>query len=269
MDQGDIVNIEIVDVTNEGQNSEQNEENMDINMESINKQKDQNTSDKGKRLSSSKSVSGKELKKPNSKVNSNLSDVNNGPKDNNERKNKKVVIEKEPVKVIKRAPPKSKWGNIMSEINDNQKTPKPKMEVKSKLASYLNTPTPVKKETEKKEKPKKKLPSAPKVDYSKVQSKLSIPPQTPKRSTSPSEHRKSAVTAVKESDIRRHSSVTSCPSSPVPPISLNDSFASTDIDSVLLSARSMGSTGNLNESNTSKDLKHSMSSHNKPSSKYP
>ena len=81
----------------------------------------------------------------------------------------KETVEKEPMKKVKRTPPKSKWDAIMSQISDQK--PKPKAEVKSKLESILHAPTPVKKEEEA-PKPKRKI-SMGIPDYSKVQSKLS------------------------------------------------------------------------------------------------
>ena len=68
-----------------------------------------------------------------------------------EEKKEKEVIEKEPVKKVKRTPPKSKWGAIMSQIDDKKDEVKPKKEVKSKLAELLKAPPPpvIKKEVEK------------------------------------------------------------------------------------------------------------------------
>ncbi|GFO09321.1 Cap-gly domain-containing linker protein 1, partial [Plakobranchus ocellatus] len=111
-----------------------------------------------------------------------------------------------PKPIIKRAPPKSKWGDIMSQIESSKGStkPKPKSEIKSSLAAYLNTPppsiadknnqqdcsengtndssangtntnnpTPPRKKFESRIKPLP--PPPPKIDLSKVKSKLGVP----------------------------------------------------------------------------------------------
>lgn len=122
------------------------------------------------------------------------------------RKKSQEKVEKPKPPVIKRTPPKSKWGDIMSQI-DNSKSakPKPKSEIKSSLAAYLNSPLPTtpaagstdaivntlngvvvegggsggtpmpapRKEFKSRHKPLP--PPPPKIDLSKVKSKLSFP----------------------------------------------------------------------------------------------
>ncbi|XP_067663713.1 microtubule-associated tumor suppressor candidate 2 homolog isoform X3 [Haliotis asinina] len=113
--------------------------------------------------------------------------------DENTTESKRIrpKIEKEPPKPIKRTPPKSKWDNIMSQLDSSKvPKPKPKSEIKSKLEMYLATPVPVapkkEKEAKKETKPRTKLVSSPKPDYSKVKSKLSISTPPPlKREQSP------------------------------------------------------------------------------------
>lgn len=122
-----------------------------------------------------------------------------------------VIIAK-PKPIIKRAPPKSKWGNIMSQIEASKDTvkPKPKSEIKSSLAAYLSAPVPqlpadqtsggTKTEQPQNTNVKKKEfvkrikdlpPPPPKLDLSKVKSKLNVPTAAsavkamPKRDRSP------------------------------------------------------------------------------------
>ncbi|XP_055958624.1 restin homolog isoform X3 [Patella vulgata] len=112
---------------------------------------------------------------------------------------KKVKVEKEPPKLIKRTPPKSKWGSIMSQIDAHKddKPPAVKTEVKSKLQEYLSTPapTPVRKEKppKKETKPRSVIMHAPKPDYSKVKSRLSVMTATPKADATASSRRGSKV----------------------------------------------------------------------------
>ncbi|KAL3880072.1 hypothetical protein ACJMK2_032343 [Sinanodonta woodiana] len=131
---------------------------------------------------------------------------------------KQEVIEKEPVKKVKRTPPKSKWETIMSQIEHGKSSEKNKpKEVKSKLEAYLNAPIPVspRKIDELKDEPKvkKKIPASKIPDFSKVQSKLKItapPPRVHKddsssdrKESSPSRSRRDS----KESSTRsRHQS---------------------------------------------------------------
>lgn len=79
-------------------------------------------------------------------------------------------------KVIKRAAPKSKWDSIMNKIETNKENVKlkPKVEVKSKLETYLSQkPTiPVREKKPVKETTPKKVTHIPLPDYSKVKSKL-------------------------------------------------------------------------------------------------
>jgi len=182
----------------------------------------------------------KEEPKPKSNEKKNLSKVieeNDKVKqsDIENEKNIKKKVEKEPPKIIKRTTPKSKWGNIMSQIEENQTKPKPKKEVKSSLQEYLSTPVPVipKKEEKKAEiKPKKTIP---KPDYSKVKSKLNLaPPSAPvsRRNLSPRPGDKPGS--------RRHSSITSCSSAlqALPKLGLNDSCSSSVLGSGISSVRS-------------------------------
>ncbi|ESO93686.1 hypothetical protein LOTGIDRAFT_228498 [Lottia gigantea] len=171
-----------------------------------------------------------EHKKPNTKVSSRLADYINTPapppkpkeetpnkknlmnKKNIDKTNEKNVaniqktescrkpkIEKEPPKIIKRSPPKSKWGSIMSQIESHKddKPVKVKTEVKSKLQEYLSNPAPApvrKEKTPKKEsKPRSVITNSPKPDYSKVKSRLSVIAPPPKRDNSPSSRRGSKV----------------------------------------------------------------------------
>ncbi|GFS23643.1 CAP-Gly domain-containing linker protein 1 [Elysia marginata] len=106
-----------------------------------------------------------------------------------------------PKPIIKRAPPKSKWGDIMSQIETSKGTtkPKPKSEIKSSLAAYLNTPPPslgdkgnpqegdepisLSSTSNSNQTPPRKIesrikplpPPPPKIDLSKVKSKLGVP----------------------------------------------------------------------------------------------
>ena len=121
-----------------------------------------------------------------------------------EEKKEKEVIEKEPVKKVKRTPPKSKWGAIMSQIDNHKDDVKPKTEVKSKLAELLKAPPPpvVKKEVEK---PKNKWDAImsqidskkgeektkPKTEVkSKLAEMLKAPPPAPKKEAEPKPKRR-------------------------------------------------------------------------------
>ncbi|KAK7096765.1 hypothetical protein V1264_003830 [Littorina saxatilis] len=131
---------------------------------------------------------------------SNVADKSKG--DNNsveEKREKRAPRVKEEKPKVKRTVVKSKWGNIMSQIEHSKDTikPKPKAEIKSQLAVYLSTPAtpnpnaPPRKESPKKEeapaKPKMKLVKHPKPDFSNIKSKLNIaaPPPKPKPQESP------------------------------------------------------------------------------------
>jgi hypothetical protein len=166
-----------------------------------------------------------------------------GGKDNGtEEKRKKEKVEKEPPKIIKRSPPKSKWDSIMSQIEADKTVVKPKAEVKSKLEAYLSTPPPPpKKEAAPKEKPKKKLPSLPTPDFSKVKSKLNLgaPVALIRRESSPATNKKDSSKGNVSGDIlRRLSSVTSNGSSNAPKLDLNDSVGSSVLGSAISSVRS-------------------------------
>ena len=180
-----------------------------------------------------------------------------------EERRKKV--EKEPPKVIKRTPPKSKWDAVMNKIETNQTAPpKPKTEVKSKLQTYLSTPVPTKKEPE--NKPPKKVSNMPTPDYSKIKSKLNLaaPPPSKKQENIPEQGKKKNRIPL-PGNLRRHSSISSDASSNVPKLDLNDSVGSGNVvGSALNSARS--SCSDLHkEMFLEKDSK----SHDiKPSSKY-
>lgn len=99
---------------------------------------------------------------------------------------KKQASVKEEKPKVKRATPKSKWGNIMSQIEANKDTKvKPKTEVKSSIAAYLSTPVPVLPAKKDKEdmpppKPKLKIARHTKPDFSNVRSKLNISIPSPK-----------------------------------------------------------------------------------------
>ena len=129
-------------------------------------------------------------------------------KEETKREKRPTPVKEEKPKV-KRTAPKSKWGNIMSQIEANKDTVKikPKAEIKSSLAVYLSTPVTAsnatsKTENEKEKEPNKqkdeaapksklvKLVKHPKPDFSNIKSKLNItsPPKLPKareRSASP------------------------------------------------------------------------------------
>ncbi|CAL1545944.1 unnamed protein product [Lymnaea stagnalis] len=136
--------------------------------------------------------------------------------------------------LIKRAPPKSKWGNIMSQIEASKDTvkPKPKSEIKSSLAAYLSTPAPQlasennaltvnmvkvdQQPTVKRREFVKRIkplpPPPPKIDLSKIKSKLNVPTAAsavkavPKRDASPSNRRnKTTVRASRDSSPADHS----------------------------------------------------------------
>ncbi|XP_021371243.1 microtubule-associated tumor suppressor 1 homolog isoform X2 [Mizuhopecten yessoensis] len=188
-----------------------------------------------------------ESKKKNSKEDADKSKQNSGEGVSEERNTRKKV-EKEIPKIIKRSPPKSKWGNIMSQIEEEKGKVKPKSEVKSKLETYLSTPAPTppppkKEEATKEAKVKIKLPAVPKPDYSKVKSKLCLGPPPPiiKRDRSPSGGGRAQSPRPgrlsKGENSRRPSSVSSA-GSIVPNLDLNDSLGSSVLDSALSSARS-------------------------------
>ncbi|XP_033744312.1 uncharacterized protein LOC117330198 [Pecten maximus] len=187
-----------------------------------------------------------ESKKRNSKEDAEKSKQNGGEGVSEER-NRRKKVEKEPPKIIKRTPPKSKWGNIMSQIEEDKGKVKPKAEVKSKLETYLATPAPTpppkKEEVAKESKVKIKLPAVPKPDYSKVKSKLGLAAPSPaiKRDRSPSgggrDQSPRPGRGAKGENSRRPSSVSSA-GSIVPKLDLNDSLGSSVLDSALSSARS-------------------------------
>ncbi|XP_076117066.1 uncharacterized protein LOC143084890 isoform X5 [Mytilus galloprovincialis] len=175
-------------------------------------------------------------------------DKNTSQSDNRHKK-----VEKEPPKIIKRTPPKSKWDAVMNKIEDNQSAPpKPKTEVKSKLQEYLSTPIPVKKETE--IKPPKKVSNMPTPDYSKIKSKLNLaaPPPAAKKVDN---KKKSKLPAP--GNLKRHSSISSNASS-LMKLDLNDSGSSQIFGSALTSARS-------SFSDLHKEVSQDSKSHDKPS----
>ncbi|XP_069129978.1 restin homolog isoform X2 [Argopecten irradians] len=184
-----------------------------------------------------------ESKKKNSKEDTDKSKQNGVE---SEERNRRKKVEKEPPKIIKRTPPKSKWGNIMSQIEEDKGKVKPKAEVKSKLETYLSSPTPTpvvkKEEVAKEPKVKIKLPTVPKPDYSKVKSKLGLGAPAPviKRDRSPvpgGRDQSPRPGRTKGDNSRRPSSVSSAGST-VPKLDLNDSLGSSVLDSALSSARS-------------------------------
>ncbi|XP_062603207.1 uncharacterized protein LOC134264979 isoform X2 [Saccostrea cucullata] len=174
----------------------------------------------------------------------NDSKTKGGKEEGNEERKKKEKVEKEPPKIIKRTPPKSKWDSIMSQIEADKNVAKPKSEVKSKLESYLSTPPPPPKKetTAPKEKPKKKLPTVPTPDFSKVKSKLNLgaPVALIRRESSPAGGRKDSPRGggVSGEVIRRLSSVASNGSSKAPKLDLNDSASSSVLGSAISSVRS-------------------------------
>lgn len=177
-------------------------------------------------------------------------------KNTSQSENRHKKVEKEPPKIIKRTPPKSKWDAVMNKIEDNQSAPpKPKTEVKSKLQEYLSTPIPVKKETE--IKPPKKVSNMPTPDYSKIKSKLNLaaPPPAAKKVDN---KKKSKLPAP--GNLKRHSSISSNASS-LMKLDLNDSGSSQIFGSALTSARS-------SFSDLHKEVSQDSKSHDKPSSKY-
>lgn len=141
----------------------------------------------------------------------------------------RVKVEKpeKPKAIVKRTPPKSKWGNIMSQIEASKDIakPKPKSEIKSSLAAYVNAPasqllsgigdsnsvivnmakTDQAPNQQRKEFVKSKLkqlpPPPPKIDLSKVKSKLNVSTSsstvktTPRREQSPSTANKMKTSA--------------------------------------------------------------------------
>ncbi|XP_065931914.1 CAP-Gly domain-containing linker protein 1 isoform X5 [Magallana gigas] len=160
-----------------------------------------------------------------------------------EVRKRREKVEKEPPKIIKRTPPKSKWDSIMSQIDAEKNVAKPKAEVKSKLESYLSTPPPptAKKEVATKEKPKKKLPSLPTPDFSKVKSKLNLgsPVSAIRRESSPATSKKNSPRSNFTGDVvKRLSSVASNGSSNAPKLDLNDSVGSSLLGSAISSVRS-------------------------------
>lgn len=159
-----------------------------------------------------------------------------------EVRKRREKVEKEPPKIIKRTPPKSKWDSIMSQIDAEKNVAKPKAEVKSKLESYLSTPPPpTAKEVATKEKPKKKLPSLPTPDFSKVKSKLNLgsPVSAIRRESSPATSKKNSPRSNFTGDVvKRLSSVASNGSSNAPKLDLNDSVGSSLLGSAISSVRS-------------------------------
>jgi hypothetical protein len=131
-----------------------------------------------------------------------------------EKKEKRQTPPKEEKPKVKRSPPKSKWGNIMSQIEASKDTVKvkPKAEIKSSLSQYLHAPASastanlsasitvlnvknqenvVKKADTSSavpSKPKHKLVTHKKPDFSNVRSKLfaDVPSKPRERSASPS-----------------------------------------------------------------------------------
>ncbi|XP_060606772.1 CAP-Gly domain-containing linker protein 1-like isoform X2 [Ruditapes philippinarum] len=127
-----------------------------------------------------------DLSKVTSKI-ANKSVIEEPKKTNGEiEKEAEIVVEKEPVKKIKRTPPKSKWDAIMSQIDNKKDQVKPKTEVKSKVEAFTHIPPPAPPKEKEIPKPKKRISSAI-PDYSKVQSKLkyTAPPPKPKVDESP------------------------------------------------------------------------------------
>ncbi|VDI57412.1 Hypothetical predicted protein [Mytilus galloprovincialis] len=174
-------------------------------------------------------------------------------KNTSQSENRHKKVEKEPPKIIKRTPPKSKWDAVMNKIEDNQSAPpKPKTEVKSKLQEYLSTPIPVKKETE--IKTPKKVSNMPTPDYSKIKSKLNLaaPPPAAKKVDN---KKKSKLPAP--GNLKRHSSISSNASS-LMKLDLNDSGSSQIFGSALTSARS-------SFSDLHKEVSQDSKSHDKPS----
>ncbi|KAK3099678.1 hypothetical protein FSP39_007927, partial [Pinctada imbricata] len=157
---------------------------------------------------------------------------------------KREKIEKEPPKIIKRAPPKSKWDAIMSKIEDHKTEPQPKKEVRSTLSAYLSAPSPVITKKEPEPKQKKKLPAVPTPDYSKVKSKLNLgsTPPAPKREMSPAPVKRDQSPRPKQT---RAASLSTASGSAPPPLNLNDSLGSSVLGSAVESVRSTGSLSDL------------------------
>lgn len=179
-----------------------------------------------------------------------------------ERYNKKV--EKEPPKIIKRTPPKSKWDAVMNKIDSSQSAPpKPKSEVKSKLQEYLSTPSPAKKEPEIKQ--PKKISNMPTPDYSKIKSKLSISgPPPPMRRAESTDKRKSKLPPP--GVLKRKSSMSSVSNaSSLHKLDLNESGSGTVFHSAVNSARS--SISDIHKAGQQNDKENSKQ--DKPSSKFP
>ena len=155
-----------------------------------------------------------------------------GKSEGNEEKKpfKREKIEKEPPKLIKRAPPKSKWDAIMSKIEDKKCDPQPKKEVRSTLSAYMNSPPPalIKKEVETKQ--KKKLPNVPTPDYSKVKSKLNLTAAHPvaniRREMSPGPGKRD------QSPRGKQTRALSLPGSAPPKLDLNESVGSSVLGSI-------------------------------------
>lgn len=97
---------------------------------------------------------------------------------------KKKMVKDVPKIIIKKSTPKSKWGNIMSQIEANKEDkPKPKVDVKSKLETHLHSTPPPKvnlnrrdNDVKKEKKTVKKIQSSPIPNYNKVKSKLNLAP---------------------------------------------------------------------------------------------
>lgn len=135
----------------------------------------------------------KEIKKKQSKNVKNVSQSSSKSKHEASRAssedgdNKVEEKVEKPKPIIKRERPKSKWDNIMCQIEASKDTVKikPITEVKSSLAEYLHSPLPQlspddaenmpSPRKEFKSKLKQLPPPPPKIDFSKVKSKLNVP----------------------------------------------------------------------------------------------
>ncbi|KAL5012234.1 hypothetical protein ScPMuIL_010785 [Solemya velum] len=128
---------------------------------------------------------------------------------------KKKFVKDIPKIIIKKSTPKSKWGNIMSQIEASKEDkPKPKVEVKSKIEVYLqSTPPPNPNANvsrrdsgaKKEKKITKKIQSSPIPNYNKVKSKLNLT-STPsaKQESSSADQKKN--TEMKRKPLSRKSS---------------------------------------------------------------
>ncbi|XP_076468284.1 uncharacterized protein LOC143299066 isoform X4 [Babylonia areolata] len=165
------------------------------------KNKDKKSSSSSSKAKKKQDKADKEKKKK--KAAGNKDEEEEKKEEKKERRQPRVREEKPKVK---RTVVKSKWGNIMSQIEASKQTVKikPKTEIQSSLALYLSTPAPP--NPNKKEdspeggkegsphpnqptsikapsKPKPKLIKHPKPDFSNIKSKLNItpPPPLPRR----------------------------------------------------------------------------------------